>query len=271
MPEASHWSRPSKLSTSDCRVQPGAAVAEVLEPQRLERHVVGLTVEREGLHDAVVADLVEAAVEAELHAVASRDVAPATARRGVPVEDLGVHPVRPDPAGEQLGIGVGPHQLRRRGVEVAGHADDRQGGIGLDRDLVAVARGGHDAAPCSSWWSVGRSSPRISARTDVEALVALLGLLAVPLDPLRHQVEDLRLEVARSPLGVLALTDQARVGEHLDVLGHRLDGDVVGIGQLAHGGVAHGEAGHHVAPRRIGECANTRDSWSSATTTSLFN
>jgi hypothetical protein len=42
----------------------------------------------------------------------------------------------------------------------------------------------------------------------VEALVAFLSLLAVPLDPLRHQVEDLRLEVARPPLGVLALADQ---------------------------------------------------------------
>ena len=54
------------------RVQPGAAVAEVLEPQRLERDAVGLTVEREGLHDAVLADLVEAAVEAVLLAVAAR-------------------------------------------------------------------------------------------------------------------------------------------------------------------------------------------------------
>jgi hypothetical protein len=87
----------------------------------------------------------------------------------------------------------------------------------------------------------------------VEAFVALLGLGSVSLDPLRHQVEDLRLEVARSPLGVPALGDQAGVGEHLDVLGDRLDGDVVGLGQLTDGGVAHGEAGHHVAPRRIGE------------------
>jgi hypothetical protein len=59
--------------------------------------------------------------------------------------------------------------------------------------------------------------------------------------------------MARPPLGVFALADQAGVGEHLDVLGHRLDRDVVGIGQLPDGGVAHGEAGHHVAPRRVGE------------------
>jgi len=87
----------------------------------------------------------------------------------------------------------------------------------------------------------------------VEALVALLGSLAVALDPLRHQVEDLRLEMARPPLRVPGLAHQAGVGKHLDVLGHRLDRDVVGIGQLPDGGVAHGEAGHHVAPRRIGE------------------
>src|SRR6202011_787927 len=64
------------------------------------------------------------------------------------------------------GSGVGQHQLRRGGVEVTGHTDDRQGGVGLDRDLVAVAGGGHDAAPCArcGWW-VCRLSPRISART----------------------------------------------------------------------------------------------------------
>ena len=106
----------------------------------------------------------------------------------------------------------------------------------------------------------------------VETVVALLGLLPVPLDPLRHQVEDLRLEMARPPLGVLALADQAGVGQHLDVLGHRLDGDVVGIGQLPDGGVAPGEAGHHVAPRRIGESGE--DSGQLVLghqTTSLFN
>ena len=41
----------------------------------------------------------------------------------------------------------------------------------------------------------------------VQALVALLGLLAVSLDPLRHEVEHLRLEVARAALGVAASVD----------------------------------------------------------------
>jgi hypothetical protein len=87
----------------------------------------------------------------------------------------------------------------------------------------------------------------------VQALVALLCLSAVPLDPLRHQIEHLRLEMAGPPLGVAALGDEAGVGEHLDVLGDGLHGDVVGLGELADGGVANGEAGHDVAPRRIGE------------------
>ena len=87
----------------------------------------------------------------------------------------------------------------------------------------------------------------------VQALVALLSLSAIPLDPLRHQVEDLRFEMTRSPLGVLGLTHQTGVAEHLDVLGHRLHGNVVGVGQFPDGGVTHGEAGHHVSPRRIGE------------------
>mgnify|MGYP001138142473 CR=1 FL=1 len=73
---------------------------------------------------------------------------------------------------------------------------------------------------------------------SVQALVARLGLCAVSLDPLRHQVEDFRFEMARTPLGVLALADQAGVGQHLDVLRHRLDGDVVGVGELRNRGVA---------------------------------
>src|SRR3979490_1267 len=78
------------------RMQPGAAVAEVLEPQRLEGDAIGLTIERAGLNAAALADLVEATVEAVLLALAPSDVAPAAARGGVPVEDLGLHPIRPD-------------------------------------------------------------------------------------------------------------------------------------------------------------------------------
>ena len=100
---------------------------------------------------------------------------------------------------------------------------------------------------------VDRSVSSHLGEDRVQTLVALLRLMAVALDPLGHQVEDLRLEVARSPLRVLGLAHQTRVGEHLDVLRHRLDRHVVGVGQLADGGVARREAGDHVAPRGIGE------------------
>ena len=88
---------------------------------------------------------------------------------------------------------------------------------------------------------------------DVEAFVALLGLLAVPLDPSRHQVEDLRLQMTRPPLRVATLAHQSGIAEHLDVLGHRLDGDVVRLGQVPDGGITNGEPSHHVAPCRVGE------------------
>ena len=70
-------------------VQPGAAVAEILEPQRLEGDVIGHALEGEGLHDLVLADGVEAAPEAELLAVARRDIAPAAAVADVPLQDPG--------------------------------------------------------------------------------------------------------------------------------------------------------------------------------------
>jgi hypothetical protein len=57
----------------------------------------------------------------------------------------------------------------------------------------------------------------------VEALVTFLGLPAVALDPFRQEVEHLCFEVAETPLGVLALANQAGPGQHLDVLGDRLD------------------------------------------------
>jgi hypothetical protein len=85
----------------------------------------------------------------------------------------------------------------------------------------------------------------------VQAFVTLLGLLAVSLDPLGHQVEHLGLEMARTALGVPALGHQPGVGQHPDVLGHRLHRDVVGRCQVADRRVPCGEAGDDVAPRRI--------------------
>ena len=91
------------------------------------------------------------------------------------------------------------------------------------------------------------------AQHVVEAAVPVLGLAAVALDPRRHQVEDLRLEVDRAALGVPAAADEAGVLEHPEVLGDGLDGDVVGLGQLVDGGVAVGQPGDDVPPGRVGE------------------
>src|SRR5205085_476349 len=57
-------------------VQSGPAVAEVLEPQRLERDAVRVALPGEGLHDPVLADLVEAAVEPELVVAVRVDESP---------------------------------------------------------------------------------------------------------------------------------------------------------------------------------------------------
>ena len=142
--------------------QPGAAVAEVLEAERLQRDSVRVALPGEGLHDPVRPDLVEAAVEAELHPVPGGDVAPAAAGAGVPAVEGGRHPVRADPPSEQLRVGVRPEQLRRGGREVPGDADDRDRRIGLDR------RGRHRVVHAVSS-RVGRcpasSSSSISAST----------------------------------------------------------------------------------------------------------
>src|SRR5215469_1659083 len=71
--------------------QPGAAVAEVGEPQRLEGHAVGLTLEGEGLHDTARAYLVKAAAERVLRAFRYLDEPPTAAGARIPVLDPGVH------------------------------------------------------------------------------------------------------------------------------------------------------------------------------------
>ena len=114
----------------------------------------------------------------------------------------------------------------------------------------------------------------MSAQDVVEAPVALLGLAPVPLDPLGHEVEHLRFEVHRAALGVPRAAHQAGVLEHPQVLGHGLDGHVVGLGQLVDRGVAHGEPGDHVAPGGIGqgrEHPGERIRLPRSTSSSLFN
>ena len=88
----------------------------------------------------------------------------------------------------------------------------------------------------------------------------------VALDPLRHQVEHVRLEVARPPLRVPAAADQPGVLEHPEVLGHGLQRDVVRRGQLVDGRVA--PASRATMSRRVGSAraANTLDRRSGCST-----
>src|SRR5919112_2380180 len=99
------------------RVQPGAAVAEVLERQGLQRDALRHALPGEGLHDAVRADLVEAPVEAVLLALVDVQEAPAAAGARVPVVDGGAHRVRAHPLPVDLGIGVRAEQLLGSGGE----------------------------------------------------------------------------------------------------------------------------------------------------------
>src|SRR5690349_9091386 len=96
--------------------QTGTAVAEVLEGERLERDALGRALEGEGLHEPVLADLVEGAVEAVLLALVDVGEAPAATGACVPVVDPGVDLVGTDPLHEQLGVGVRLDELRRRGT-----------------------------------------------------------------------------------------------------------------------------------------------------------
>jgi hypothetical protein len=100
---------------------------------------------------------------------------------------------------------------------------------------------------------MGGSGVRHRAQDVVETAVALLGLPPVTLDPLGHQLEDIRLEVHRAALGLPAPADQAGVLQHLQVLGDGLDGHVVGRGELVDRGVADREPRHDVPSGGVGQ------------------
>src|SRR6266568_5748150 len=129
------------------RAQPGAAVTEVLEPQRLQGHTVGIALVGERLNDAVRPDLVEAATERVFLPVAGGHEPPAAAGARVPLLDACLQGARADPLREQLGIGVRPQQLLGRTRELAGHANDRHVRVSLDRGF---GDGAHAALPFSS-------------------------------------------------------------------------------------------------------------------------
>src|SRR5215472_7304822 len=87
----------------------------------------------------------------------------------------------------------------------------------------------------------------------VKAAVPLLDAAPVALDPGVHQVEDLDLQAHRPGLRPSRPADEPGVLEHPQVLVDGLQRHPVRLGQLAHGRVALGEPGHHVAPGRIRE------------------
>src|SRR2546427_11925402 len=61
---------------------------------------------------------------------------------------------------------------------------------------------------------------------------ALLPVAPVVLDPVGDVLEGIRLEPAGPPLRLASALDQARALEHLEVLGHRGQADVEGLGQF---------------------------------------
>ncbi len=91
-------------------------------------------------------------------------------------------------------------------------------------------------------------------REDViETLESVLGLEAVSLDPLGHEVEHLRFEMDRLAVGVTAATDESGVLEDTEMFGDGLLGHLLGDRQLAHRCVARSEPGDEIAADRISE------------------
>src|SRR5213594_1507944 len=67
---------------------------------------------------------------------------------------------------------------------------------------------------------------------------ALLPVAPVVLDPVGDVLEGIRLEPAGPPLRLASALDQARALEDLEVLGHRGQADVEGLGQFHDRGLA---------------------------------
>src|SRR5438270_1712415 len=122
-----------------CRREPSASVAEILQDEALQGHAVGEALEGKGLDDELRgADLVKAAVEAELVAVADVQVAVRPACAAVVMIDAHLMAAGPEPLHHQLGVGVRPEDLRRGGVELPDDAHERHVGVGGDLGLVGA-------------------------------------------------------------------------------------------------------------------------------------
>ncbi len=218
-------------------------------------------------------DLVEAAEEAVLVAVAHVHVPVATAGAAVVAVDAHLVTPRPEPLDDELGVGVRAEHLLGRSVELPCDADE--GNLRVGNDLGRAASvGTHFGAPVSGGLGGRCRADVVWHRPEdlVEAAAALLGLPAVPLDPLGHEVEDLRLEVHGASLGVAGAAHQTGVLEHLEVLGDRLDRDVVRLGELVDRRVGEGEPGNHVAPRGVCQrCEHPRERIGRHRSPNVFN
>ena len=141
----------------------GAAVAEVLEAERLDAHHIRVALELEGLDDELIRPCdVEDAVEGELLALLVHvDVAVATPGPQVPALDLHVVAVRAEPLPYELRIGVSPVGGFDRGVDDAFDLDERHAlrrgdGDGVGAHLVSFPMVSSTASRrlnCCSWTS----------------------------------------------------------------------------------------------------------------------
>ena len=89
----------------------------------------------------------------------------------------------------------------------------------------------------------------------VEAVELPVPETAVERDPCRRVAQRRRLQAALPDAPGLARVDQAGVGKHAQVLGHRGQGHVVRFGQLHDGAIALRQFGEDRAPGRVGERA----------------
>src|SRR5580693_9457535 len=237
MPLRSHASRPSKLSTSDCvrsRVRPS--------PRSSNRNVSSAT--PSGSPSKVKVCTMRSGRTSwkqprNPYSVPSRTVT----YRQLP-------PVRASQCSIRVVMASGPT-----------HRANNPGSVWARNSCPGVAANSRAIRMTGSFGSASMTVSVIlfilvslHLRQDgVEAAVALLDALPVALDPGVHQVQCLDLQAHRPGLRASRPADEPGVLEHPQVLVDSLQRHPVRLGQLAHGRVAVGEPGHHIAPGRVRE------------------
>jgi hypothetical protein len=106
---------------------------------------------------------------------------------------------------------------------------------------VLIPRGPHQSASCSASVQLGE---------PVEAALPELRMAGEPSEGLAQRI---RPQPARAALRLTAALYQPRALEHLHVLGDRGQGHAEGLGKLADGCLAGGQAREDRPPRRVGE------------------